>query len=122
MTRATLIDLNPDGYNQGLYYYRLIVNLDRCNGICNTLNNISSRTCVQNKGKGNNFSVFNMIARSNESKTSKHISCKCKCKFNDRKYNSNQKWKNHKCRCDCKNLKLTSAQKRLYLESYYLYL
>ena len=47
-------------------------------------------------------SVFNMITGINESKTlTKHI-CKCKCKFDGRKCNSNQKWNNDKCRCECK--------------------
>ena len=33
-----------------------------------------------------------MIARINESKKlPKHTSCECKCKFDGRKYNSNQK-------------------------------
>ena len=35
----------------------------------------------------------------------KHISCKCKCKFDGRKCNLIQKWNNHKCRCKCKNKK-----------------
>ena len=34
-----------------------------------------------------------MIKRTHESKTmTKHISCKCRCKFDGRKCNSNQKW------------------------------
>ena len=34
-----------------------------------------------------------MITGINESKTlTKHVSCKCKCKFDGRKCNSNQKW------------------------------
>ena len=38
------------------------------------------------------LSVFNMITEINELKTlTKHISCKCKCKFDGRKCNSNQK-------------------------------
>ena len=32
----------------------------------------------------------------------KHISCECKCKFDGRKYNSDQCWSNDKCRCECK--------------------
>ena len=41
-----------------------------------------------------------MITGINESKAlTKHISCKRKCKFDDRKYSSNQKWNNDKCRC-----------------------
>ena len=44
-----------------------------------------------------------MITGINESKTlAKHISCKCNCKFDNRKCNLNQKWNNDKCRCKCK--------------------
>ena len=44
-----------------------------------------------------------MIRGTNESKTlTKHMSCECKCKFDDRKFNSNQKWNNDKCSCECK--------------------
>ena len=39
-----------------------------------------------------------MITEINESETlTKNISCECKCKFDVRKCNSNQKWNNHKC-------------------------
>ena len=121
MTRPTLIGLNPDEYNQELCYYPFIVNLDRCNGICNILNDTSS-ICVPNKGEDVYFSVFNMISGTNES-SSKQIPCKRKCKFDGRKFNSHKKWSNYKCGCDCKNLKLTCVQKkRLYLESWYLHL
>ena len=44
-----------------------------------------------------------MITGINELKAlTKHISCKCKCKFDGRKYNLNQKWNNYKCWCECK--------------------
>ena len=47
-----------------------------------------------------------MIAGINESKTlTKHVSCKCKSKFDSRKCNSIQKWNNDKCRCECNNPK-----------------
>ena len=35
----------------------------------------------------------------------KHISCKCKCKFDGGKCNAHQKSNNYKCRCECKNPK-----------------
>ena len=45
---------------------------------------------------------FNMITRTNESKTlTKLISWKCKCRFNRRKCNSDQWWNNNKWRCEC---------------------
>ena len=47
-----------------------------------------------------------MVTGIKESRTlTKHISCKCECKFNSKKCNSNQKWNNNKCRCVCKNPK-----------------
>ena len=50
-----------------------------------------------------NLSMFNIITGINELKTlTKQISYKCKCKFDGRKCNSNQKWNNDKCRCECK--------------------
>ena len=40
----------------------------------------------------------------NEPKTlENHISYDCKCEFDGRKRNSNQKWKEGLCRCECKN-------------------
>ena len=39
----------------------------------------------------------------NKSKTlKKHISCKCKCKFVEKKCNSDQLWNNSKCQWQCK--------------------
>ena len=63
-----------------------------------------------------------MVTGINESKTlSKHISCKCKCKFNGTKCNSNQIWNNDKSLWECKNQKKHCVSKeRLYLESYYI--
>ena len=43
------------------------------------------------------------------------MSCEYKCKFDDRKCNSNQKWNNHKCRCECKNLKKHCVCKKYYI-------
>ena len=47
--------------------------------------------------------MFNMITRIYESKTiSKHIFCKCKCKFDGRKCDSDKQWNNNKCCCECR--------------------
>ena len=40
-----------------------------------------------------------MIIGINESEgLTKHVTCKCKCEFDERKCNSNQKWNNDNCR------------------------
>ena len=47
--------------------------------------------------------VFNVITGKNESKMlRKDISCECKCMFDGRKCNSNQKWNIDKCWCEYK--------------------
>ena len=47
--------------------------------------------------------AFNMITGKNKTKfLTKDISCKCKCKFDGRSCNSDQKWNNNKCWCKCK--------------------
>ena len=44
-----------------------------------------------------------MITEINESKIlTKHISCQCKYRFDERKYNLDQLWNNDNCRCECK--------------------
>ena len=71
---------------------------------CNILNYLSNEVFVPNKTKDLIWSVFNMIVGINESNIlTKQISCECKCKFDSRKYNSNQKWNNDKYRCASKN-------------------
>ena len=73
-------------------------------GSWNTLNGLSNRLCVPDKTEDLNLDVFNSKIRVNESKTlTKHIPCKCKCKFGCSKCNSNQKWYSDKCKCECKN-------------------
>ena len=70
-----------------------------------------------------------MITEINESKLlTKHVSCECKCNFDCRECNANQKWNNDKCRCECKkhhicvkdyiwNLATCSCKKYKYLAS-----
>ena len=68
-----------------------------------------------NKTEDLNLSIFKVITKINELKTlAKHISCKCKCKFDGRKCNSNQKW-NNKFQCKCKNLKESHICKKDYI-------
>ena len=102
MNQSTLINLHPNEYSQRLHYYPFVVNLDRCVGSCNTLNELSNKVCVPTK-KDLNLSVCNIITGINESKIlTKDVSCECKCKFDGRKCNLNQKWNNDKCQCECK--------------------
>ena len=55
VTRSTLIDLNPDKFNQGLCYYPFMVNLGRCNRSYNTFDDASGRICVPYKSENVNI-------------------------------------------------------------------
>ena len=89
MSRPTLIDLNPDEYNQGLCYYPFIVNLDRCHCSFSTFSDPSGKTWVVNKTEDISLNIFNMVKRISESKAlTKPILCECKWKFNGRKCHS----------------------------------
>ena len=61
-------------------------------------NDLPKKICVLSKTKDANVKMFNMIANWNKTKTLlKHISYKCKCKFNCAACNSNHKWSNETC-------------------------
>ena len=77
--------------------------LDKCVVSCNTLNDLSNGVCVPNKREYLNIHAFNMITGKNESKIlAKNVSCKCKCRFDEKKCNSDQRWNNSKYICLCK--------------------
>ena len=61
MTQPTPINLHPNEYSQEFHYYPFLVNLDRCVGSFNTLNDLSNKVCVSNKTEDLTLSVFSMI-------------------------------------------------------------
>ena len=58
MTEPTFINLHP-----------FAINLGRCVGSCNTLNDLPNKVCVPSKTEDLNLWVFNMITGINELKT-----------------------------------------------------
>ena len=88
MTRPTLIGLNPIE----LKYYPFMVRLDKCDGSCNVVDDLSTKICVLIKTIDVNFKVFNTKTRINdEVKASlKHISRDFKCKLESTICNSSQ--------------------------------
>ena len=98
--QPTLINLHPNEYSQEFHYYSFTVKLDRCVGSCNTLNDLSNKACVPNKTEDLNLSVFNMIARINQSKTLTSIfPANVNVNLMKRNGKSNQLCNNNKCQC-----------------------
>ena len=91
-TQPTLINLHPNEYTKGLLL-----------SICsyNTLNDLSNEVYFPNKTEDLYLNVFNGITGKNELKTlMKHKSCEYKGKYDGKKCNLNQYWKNGKCQCE----------------------
>ena len=65
MTQPTLINLHPNEYSQELHYYPFVINLDRCAGGRNTLDDLFNKVCVPNETEDLNLRVFNIITRIN---------------------------------------------------------
>ena len=59
MTRSTLIDL----IHVELNYYSFMISIDKCNGSCNSVDDLFMERCIQRETKDVNAEVFNMIAK-----------------------------------------------------------
>ena len=73
ITSPTLLVLNPVEFS----YYPFMISLDKCNGSCNAVDDLSTKECVPSQTKDINVKVFNMLTRVNEAEV-KHVSCECK--------------------------------------------
>ena len=90
-----------EGVGEALFYpYNVQVN--KCSGSCNTLDNPMAKLCVPNVIKEVNMQVYNFLMRLNETRNVLwHESCKCVCKLNSSVCNNKQIWNDDTCRCDC---------------------
>ena len=88
--RPKILDVN-EGVGEALFYpYNVQVN--KCSGSCNTLDNPMAKLCVFNVIKAVNMQVHNVLW---------HESCKCVYKLNSSICNNKQNWNSDTCRCDC---------------------
>ena len=100
MPRPKILDVN-EGVGEALFYpYNVLVN--KCSGICNTVDNPMAKMCVPNIIKRINMKVYNFLMRLNETRNVlRHESCKCVCKPNSSVCNNKQIWNSDTCRCNC---------------------
>ena len=100
MPRPKILNVN-EGIGEALFYpYNVQVN--KCSGSCDTLDNPMSKICVPKIIKNVNMKVYNFLMRLNETRNVLwHESCKCVCRLNLSICNSKQIWNSNTCRCDC---------------------
>ena len=100
MPRPKILNVN-EGSGEALFYpYNVQVN--KCSGSCDTLDNPMSKICVPKIIKNVNMKVYNFLMKLNETcNVLWHESCKCMCRLNSSVCNSKQIWNSKTCRCDC---------------------
>ena len=75
--RTKILDVNE------ALFYLYNVQVNKCSGSSNTLDNPMAKLCVPNVIKGVNMKVYNFLMRLNETRNVLwHESCKCLCKLN----------------------------------------
>ena len=85
-----------------LSFYRYSILVNKCGGICNSINDPYAKLCVPDVAKNINVKV---MPRSNETRHIEwHETCKCKCILDVIVYNNKRKWNEDKCRRECKQL------------------
>ena len=76
--RPKIIDINS---NNSIFYPDSI-EINKCSGSCNNINNPYAKICVPNDVKDLNVKVFNLMPRTNETRFVKwHETCKCRCRL-----------------------------------------
>ena len=86
--RPEIININSNN----AIFYPSSVKINRCNGNCNNINDPYVRICVSNVVKNLNVKVFNLMARTNETRHIKwHETCKCICRLNQIICNNKQR-------------------------------
>ena len=86
-------------------FYPFSVKLNRCSGNCNSINDFYTKISVPDIVKNLNAKVFNLISRTNKTRSIKsHETCKCIFRLNKIICNNRQRWNKDQCRCDCKKL------------------
>ena len=96
-------------------FYPFSVKINGCSGNFNNINDPYARICVPDTVKHLNFKAFNLMSRTNETRSIKwHKSCTCICRLNGVICNNKQGWSKDKCRCECKELMKEYAIKDLF--------
>ena len=97
--RPEIVDINSNNP----IFYPFSIKVNKCNGNCNNINDPYARICVPDIVKNLNVKVFNLMSKTNETKSIEwHESCKCICRLNAIVCDNKQRWNKNKCRCECR--------------------
>ena len=78
------------------------INVNRCIGSCNNINNPYSKVRIPDIIKNVIVKMLDLINLENTTRPIEfHESCKCVCKINKSVCSEKQKFNKNKCRCEC---------------------
>ena len=87
--RSEIVDINSNNP----IFYPFSVKINRCSGNCNSINDPYAKICVPDIVKKINVKVFNLMSKTNETKSIKfHETCKYICRLNKITCNNKQRW------------------------------
>ena len=99
--RSKIININSNNP----MFYPFSIRINKCIGNCNNIDDPYAKICVPDVIKNLNLNVFNLMSRTNKTRSIKwHEKCKCICGLDKIICNNKQRWNENKCRCECKNL------------------
>ena len=99
MARPKIIQKNADEP----VFYPLSIQLNKCSGDCNNINDPMAKIRVPDIVKNMNIKVFKLLARINGTRNIVwHETCKCVCQLTSAICNNGQEWNENKCKCECK--------------------
>ena len=102
--RPEIISINSNN----VIFYPFSINVNKCNGNCNNINDSYANICLPDIVKNLNIKIFNLLTRPNETRHikwhNKCNKCKCICRLDKTTCNNKQKWNKDKCRCECNKL------------------
>ena len=99
--RPEIVDVSSNN----TMFYPFSVKINRCSGNCNSINDPYAKICISDVAINLNVKVFNLLSRTNETKSIKlHETCKCIRRLNKIICNNKQRWNKDQCRCECKEL------------------
>ena len=74
-------------------FYHFSAKINRCSGNRNSINDPYAKICVPDVVKNLNVKVFNLMSRTNETRSIKlRETCKCICRLNKIIFNNKQRW------------------------------
>ena len=86
--RSEIISVNTN--EPILYPYS--ININKCKGSCNTINDPYAKLCVPDNIKNTNVQVFNLMSRTNGTRHIKsHKACQCRCRLDASVCNNKQR-------------------------------